>query len=170
MFLVRKVTRAKWDGKAVFADGEIPADAITIDLKTQGNTLSFWRSPTSTSGDLDEVALAIAANRERAERLQIVFIYLDEIQTDEQVLRDVAGQTPVTDLKPLHVDVCRLDYVRLGKVARRVADALHANRSCTYTKRTVTKLVARAVEQGRLELGDLKCKLRGEVGKMIEGA
>ena len=152
----------------MFADGEIPADAVTIDLKTQGNTLSFWRSPTNTNSDLDEAALAIAANRERAERLQIVFIDLDEIQTDEQVLKDIAGETPVAELKPLHVDVCELDYVRLGRVARRVADALDAERSRTYTKRSVARLVATAVEQGRLELEDLKCKLRGEVGKLIE--
>ena len=169
MFLVRKVTRAKWDGKAVFADGEIPADAITIDLKTTSNTLSFWRSPTSTASDLDEVALAIAANRDRAEKLQIVFIDLDEIQTDEQVLENIAGDTPVTDMKPRHVDICRLDYVRLGKVARRVANSLDADRSCTYTKLTVTKLVARAVEQGRVRPEDLKSKLWGDVSKMIEG-
>ena len=43
MFLARKVSLAKWSKKDELAEGEIPADAVTADLRTQDNKLSFWR-------------------------------------------------------------------------------------------------------------------------------
>ncbi len=43
MFLARKITQAKWRPKEGFADGEIAADAVNADLRTQDNSLSFWR-------------------------------------------------------------------------------------------------------------------------------
>ena len=63
MFLARKITQAKWRPKAGFAEGEIAADAVTVDLKTQDNSLSFWRCPTETTQDLEKAVLAIAATR-----------------------------------------------------------------------------------------------------------
>ena len=65
MFLTRKITRAKWEAKQGLAADEIPSDAITIDLRTQGNALSFWQCPTDAVSDVEEAALAIAAAGER---------------------------------------------------------------------------------------------------------
>ena len=35
MFLARKITQAKWRPREGFAEGEIAADAVTVDLKTR---------------------------------------------------------------------------------------------------------------------------------------
>ena len=35
MFLARKITRAKWSNKAELSADEIPADAVTADLRTR---------------------------------------------------------------------------------------------------------------------------------------
>ena len=46
MFLARKISLAKWSKKqeqGELAEDEIPADAVTADLRTQDNKLSFWR-------------------------------------------------------------------------------------------------------------------------------
>ena len=163
MFLVRKITRAKWDTKQGLAAGEIPADAVTIDLRTQENSLSFWRCPSDSPGDVEQAALAIAAASERVDRLDIVWLGDDGIQADGQILTDTEGRTPVTDMADRHVEMSRLDYVRLGKVAEHVAAAIDENRHRRLTKAAVKKLVLAAVEQGRIDPGALHDGVRIEV-------
>ena len=50
--LARKIARAKWEPKPELGNDEIAADAVTADLKTTGNTLSFWRCESSSAADL----------------------------------------------------------------------------------------------------------------------
>ena len=55
--LARKISRAKWDPKAGLTADEIPADAVTADLRTQDNALSFWACGSGDTRELDEVVL-----------------------------------------------------------------------------------------------------------------
>ena len=165
MFLARKITRAKWVTKQELSAGEISADAVTGDLRTQGNSLSFWQCGIGEEAEVEEAALAIAAPRDRVDRLEIVWLAADELQDDDQTLREIEGKTPVTGLTKLHVDVCRLDYVRLGKVARRVVTAIERDRYFLLTKARVKKLLAAAVAQGRIALNDLSKGIQAEVRK-----
>ena len=166
MFLTRKITRAKWEAKQGLAADEIPSDAITIDLRTQGNALSFWQCPTDAVSDVEEAALAIAAAGERVDRLDVVWLDDQELQDDGQTLRNSQGRTPVKRLADLHVEVFRLDYVRLGSVAHRIVAAIEANRYRRLTRRHVKKLIAAAVEQGRIDLDALQDKVRAEVATL----
>ena len=163
MFLARKITRAKWATTENLSAGEIPADAVTVDLRTQQNTLSFWQCPTDAASDVAEAALAIAAASERLDRLDIVWLADQELRSDGQTLTDTKGRTPVTDMVAMHVDVSRLDYVRLGRVARRVVAAIEADRYCRLTKAHVKSLIKEAVGQGRIDHSALHDRLRAEV-------
>ena len=167
MFLARKISRAKWDAQGNadrgLAEGEISADSVTGDLRTRDDTLSFWRCDTDTDAAVEEAALAIAAAGERLDRLDIVWLAHDELREDGHTLRDTEGRTPVADLTHRHVDVCRLDYVRLGNVARRVAAAIEARRCRRLTRVRVKRLVVTAVEQRRIVLDELADRLRAEV-------
>lgn len=168
MFLARKITQAKWRPREGFAEGEIAADAVTVDLKTQDNSLSFWRCPTETTEDLEKAVLAIAATRNRVEKIEIVWLIDDDLQNDCQTLENTEGDTPVLELKELHVDVCRLDYVRLGKVAIRIATALENCRWRRITKGRVRELLVEAVKQKRVELADLQQSIQTEVQKSLK--
>ena len=168
MFLARKITQAKWRPKEGFAEGEIAADAVTVDLKTQNNSLSFWRCPTETTEDLEKAVLAIAATRNRVEKLEIVWLTDDDLRNDCQTLTNTEGETPVSELTGLHVDVCLLDYVRLGKIASRIAIALKKCRWRRISKGRVKMLLVEAVEQKRVELADLQESIQGEVRKSLE--
>ena len=169
MFLARKITRAKWETKnGDLADGEIAADAVTADLRTQGNSLSFWQCGTGAEKEVEDVALAMAAAGTRIDNLDIVWCSVDELQTDGQTLRDTEGRTPVTDLAGRHVDVCYLDYVRLGSVARRIAAAIADQRYRRLRKRHVANLLVAAVKQRRVELAALESGVRLEVSKSLE--
>ena len=166
--MARKITRAKWETKQGFADGEIQADAVTADLRTQENSLSFWQCGDGTTGEVEKAALALAAGFERVDKLEIVWISEDELRADGQNWAETAGQTPVTDLNNLHVDLSRLDFVRLGKVANRVATAIADRRYRRLSKGCVTNLLASAVRQDRVKLDALEIKVRMEVSKLLE--
>ena len=98
MFLVRKITRAKWEPRQGFSSEEIPADAATVDLRTKGNSLSFWKCESDSRENIEEVALAIVAAGNSVERLDLVCIGNDKLQEDVQMWKDTAGRTPVEDL------------------------------------------------------------------------
>ena len=163
MFLARTVTRSKWEPKSGVQAGEIAADAVTSDLKTQDNALSFWRCSSGTRGDFEYAALAIAAGRKEVAKVEIVWLDDEDMQADGQTLTDTDGRTPITELVSLHVDMCRLDYERLGKVARRVVTALDEERYLRLTRARVRTLLASAVSGGRVNLEDLNEKIQSEL-------
>ena len=167
MFLARKITRAKWETKQELSAEEISADAVTGDLRTQGNSLSFWQCGIGEQSEVEEAALAIASAGDRVDRLDLVWLDDDELRADGQTLKNTAGRTPVAELAKRHVDVYRLDYVRLGKVARRVVTAIEGDRYRRLTKARVKKLLAAVVGQGRIDLGNLRKNVRAEVRKLL---
>ena len=166
MFLARKISRAKWDAKEGLSKGEISADAVTADLRTQENKLSFWRCGSET--EVEDAALAIAAAGERVDKLDIVWIDEGELQTDGQTLEDTEGRTHVTELVKRHVDICRLDYVRLGNVAHHVITAIEEDRYIRLSKGRVTKILVAAVRQGRVDLNDLEEDVQKQVRKSLQ--
>ena len=167
MFLIRKVTQAKWKTNPDLSEGEISADALTVDLRTRNNSLSFWQCRTQTQSDLEHSALALAAAANHVETFDFVWLTDDELRNDGQTIRSSRGQTPVEGLVDLHVDVCRLDYVRLGRVARRIVNALEEKRYRRLTRARVRKLLVQAVRQERVKLADLKESIQAEVQKSL---
>lgn len=165
MFLARKITRAKWATKEGLTADEIPADALTIDLRTRGNSLSFWQCPSNATNDVEEAALAIATGREHIEKLDIIWLHDEDLKADGQFLKSTEGRTAVTSMATMHVDASRLDYVRLGRIARRVITAIEANRYRRFTRARVKSLIEEALEQGRIDQGALHEGLRAELAK-----
>ena len=163
MFLARKVSLAKWAKKDELAEGEIPADAVSADLRTQDNALSFWKCGDEERVGVEEAVLAIAAAGTCVDKIDVVWLVADELQDDGQTLQDTKGRTPVLELAELHVDVCRLDYIRLGKIARCVVTALKEERYLRLRKARVKKLLAEAVEQKRIDPNDLQQRVREEL-------
>ena len=165
MFLARKITLAKWKVNRELSEGEISADAVTADLRTRENKLSFWRCGSET--EVEDAALAIAATRDNVDKLDIVWVDEGELKTNGQTLEDTEGQTPVTELIERHVDVCRLDYVRLGNVAHHVITAIEEERWIRLSKGRVANILVAAVEQERVNLNDLKPSLQKDVLKSL---
>ena len=86
MFLARKVSLAKWSKKDELAEGEIPADAVTADLRTQDNKLSFWRCGNGEGIEVNEAVLALAAAGTRVDKIDVVWLAVDELRSDGQTL------------------------------------------------------------------------------------
>lgn len=161
VFLVRKITRAKWHSRLGL--GAIPADAVTADLRTTNNTLSFWQCGDGTNDEINEAVLALAAGGQRIDNIDIVWMSDRDLRADGHSLRCTAGRTPVAEMLDRHVDLCFLDYARLGKVAGRVMSAIEQGRHRRLTKKRVTAIIAEAIQRGRLDPSDLQDNVRKAV-------
>lgn len=167
MFLARTITRAKWEPKQGMQEGEISADAVTGDLRTRDNSLSFWTC--GGKDDANEVALAIAAGRVKVEKVEVVWLDDADLRKDGHKIERTDGDTPVEDLAKRHVDVRQLDYERLGKVAHRIVSAIEADQYSRFTRTRVKTLLAAAVSCGRVKLENLHENVRSEVQEKISG-
>lgn len=163
-YLVRKITRAKWQPGSGLAETEIPADAVTVDLRTAGNTLSFWRLETPENDDeIRNIALALAAAGERVDRMDLTWIELDGIREQGVSIETSDGRTPVVSLRANHVNMIALDMQRLCKVAGLIAASLAQNQFRRFTKREILQIVSRAVENKLVSLDKLAPKVKREV-------
>lgn len=167
MFLARKITRAKWETKEGYAHGEIPADAVTTDLRTNGNLLSFWQCGTGRRDEVEEAALALAAASKHVDKLEMVWLSDDDLRTDGQRWDETEGRTPVSSLINRHIDVFLLDYERLGRIAHRIVASMQENRYCRLTKKRVASLLATAVQEGEVELSQLEKRVQEVVQKSL---
>ncbi len=169
----RKVShRAKWGAADGFAPGEIVADAVTRDLSTQNNELSFWSCATPDESELLETVLAMAANGDRLDRMDVA--WLDRAAVEGATVTIQASPhnalTPVDTVKGRHVDFGRLDLVRLGKVAILMREAIGGQGCKRFAKNDVLKVLVKAVRDGRLALEQLKDDLRRKVEAALAGA
>ena len=167
VFVARKLSRAKWVPENGIAEDEIPADAVTVDLRTLNNAISFWKCAQAEEDDVDRVILALAAVGERIDKVDVVWLERRILEDDGIKIVDSNGQTPVASMVREHVDATCLDMHRLGNVASRIAEALRAKQTRRLTRARVRKLLAMAVQEGLVELNAFKANVEQEVRKAL---
>ena len=158
MFLARKINRAKWDPTAGLLLSNVRSDAITIDLRTQYDKLSFWKCGTGPADEenIQAVAMAIASANPSWGKLDIVWLHVENLQQDAQVWECVEGESPIKDLNDRHVHAIQLNYGRLGNLAERIVNAINADQIRRFDKDEIVKLLGQAVKQDRLNIEHLK--------------
>lgn len=156
-FLTRKISRAKWE-----REGGIGADAVTCDLRTAGNRLSFWRFRESGERIYESTALALTSTWEELEKIEIIRIAESELEAEGIVLQPSPGVTVVEDLKEYHVDAVELDLDRLGSVARLIAGKVRGDSASwrRFSKQQVGDMLRVAIREKRLNQESLKPKIR----------
>ncbi len=169
MHLGRKYSCAKWDidsqnnVRSGFVATAIPADAISTDLRTQNNTLSFWRCEKLDEEGISNVVLALISNFERLDKIDVVFPERSGFESDEQKLVQSKGDTPVASLRDLHVDIVHLDYESLGLVAKRIQKAIESKQVERISKKRVRELLIKAIQDDLVQLDKLKTSLRCKI-------
>lgn len=160
-FLVRKINKAKWFQLDIHQSNEVSADAITNCLKTTKNTLSVWHI--ESEDDLDNAVLAIVANQEHLDTIDIVI--LDESSLTDYNLNIVAspGETPVTSLINAHRDIAELTFTKLGHVKEHIVERIRNNKLKRYTVASLKKILLDAIENGIVQRNDLKETLRAKL-------
>lgn len=166
-FIARSISNAKWETKEGFDEDEIQADAVTADLKTQSNSISFWKYDTTLDGDLDSIALAICAGRERIDKIDLVWVSQESVKGAGIQIEETDGATPVSSLTDKHVDITRLDLNRLAELAKLMAQAFGNKQRKRIQVPAVKKLLIQAVQTGALSLDNLNDSLKEKVRKIL---
>lgn len=137
MYLIRKISRAKWESNSSLLPEEIGADAITGCLRTFNNSLSVWQcGQVQREEDIKEAILALAASMERIDKIDVVIIDKSALEEKGIALEPTPGNTPVEDLRDKHLDIIRLDTSRLCLIAQYIAEKIRRN-----TKKIRSKII-----------------------------
>jgi hypothetical protein len=161
--VLRLIRQSRWDTPKTcdwLAPGDIPADPLADFANTCENCLSVWFLDDDKK-DLDDLIAALAANREKADRLDYVLFAEENLKEAEIVVASISGQTPDEQVNGLHRDLTQLSAAKvlaLTKIVWHKNLGLHR----VDAKRGV-QLVAAAVLRGRISLDKLRPKLRDDV-------
>lgn len=161
MFLARKITLSKWGELSTLPgpDG-IPADAITVDLRTRKNKLSLWQCEPTNDDDIKDVALALASKNTYTSKIDIAWISEDDLEGDDQIIQHTISDIPVPDLASKHADLCEINYGRLGRIADRLRIAITSGSYRRFRESEVITILNSAISNHRLEFTSLDENLR----------
>jgi len=167
----RKVNGAKWQPSKSLAPGEVSADAVTADLRTTDNELSFWACSSNDEAELRETVLALATGGDRLDKMDVAWIEREAVHAAQLTIQETPGHanTPVESLKGRHVDVAKLDVARLGIVAGLIHAAVSAEKKQwrRFARSEVLAVVVAAVRSGRVAIDTLKDELRKDVERAV---
>ncbi len=162
--VLRLVRQARWDspGKLDWlAEGDIPADPMADFANTSDNSLSVWLVDDDKK-DLDRVVGALAASRDKADKLDYLLFEQGHLSAAEIEVRTTSGDTLDKYVNGHHHrNLVSLSAAKVLALTKRVWDEdLGPKR---VDSRTVVQLVVRAVRSGQVKLERLRPKLREKV-------
>jgi len=165
--LIRKISRAKWPEQGVLTDiADIPGDAITADLRTTANTLSFWAVK-----DIDElknviVALATVPTAKGFDSIPVIWIDEDTIKQFGLGVNESIGITAAKHYADNHRDLVELTYSSLGTVAGIVMSAINDGQYERVTTSKVKDYTREAYRNGEIDLDLLHDAMKEKIKKL----
>jgi hypothetical protein len=168
--LVRWVKRARWESRRQVGRQGIPADAVTADLQTKGNTLSVWRCSNSTEDELRAVVVACAAERDNVDRVELAWITVKFARKKKLEVRLTPSGTRLASLANRHHDLVDLDLLCLVRVASLFARGLVNEQYRSYTRSEVKTILVDAVRRKVIALEELSEGVQAEVRRVMGNA
>lgn len=166
--VLRIIRQNRWDSPRKLdwlAKGDIPADPMADFANTSDNSLSVWLVENDNQ-DLDRVVAALAAGREKADKLDYMLFTQDHLAAVEAEIRTTNGNTLDEYVNGLHRDLPELSAAKVLALTRRVWDENLGPKR--VDRRTVIRLVADAVRCKQIKLEKLRPKLREDVMRFLE--
>lgn len=145
----------------ILSDQDVSADAITICMKTAGNTLSVWQIDEEEK--IKDAVLAIVSGGEHLDTIDVICMERLELEEKGFRLQATPGRTPVKELSKQHIDLCDLTYGKLGILAELTVQVFKEERVVRYTVGNLKKLINEAINLGRLQKNDLNESLRDKI-------
>jgi hypothetical protein len=160
--VLRLIRQPRWDAPGKYdwlGEGDIPADLLA-DFATSENCLSVWLVEDDKK-DLDDVVAALAASREKIDKLDYVLFTQDHLDAVGAEVCTRTGSTPDEQVNGRHRDLIHLSAAKVLALTTRVwRDNLETKR---VDERRIAQLVADAVRRGRISLEKLRPKVRDDV-------
>ena len=167
---MRTVRQSRWDSAADYdwlGEGDIPADPLADFAGTSDNCLSVWFLDDQMT-DLDHLVAALAATRERTDKLDYVVFPESHLQNAGIEVCTTCGRTPDDQINSHHRDLIHLSGTKVLALTHRVcATNLGLKR---VDARRILQLIADAVRHGRIPLERIGPNLRDDVRACLGAA
>jgi len=158
--LLRKVRQDRWYGAQSSPDEPLPGDPLA-DLNTRGNSLSVWQVLANNT-NLEDIIVNLAANSGYLSNVDVVLIGEEAIGDLGIRVEATQGRTPLAHATGYHRDLVRLraqDLVEIAEVIR------HRGVFRDFTEKEVRELLARYINEGRLNASQLQPDVRSHLEK-----
>lgn len=167
MFYIRKLSKKSnlFKIRKASENKDVAADVLKQELATTGNTLSFWKSDDISS--LKDAMKAILLSATSIETSQFI-IFNDEILDRYGIKRDYneKGVTGYKGFENLHVNLCDLNYGKIGAVLDMVKEISMDEAYVPELKREeVKKYILEVREDGLLDEDSIRPELMRAIEK-----
>jgi len=160
-YLLRKITRKKWDPNMETTSDLYTADAITGCTRTASNTLSVWYSKEANfDGESSRLLItALASSMDRPDAIDL--LWLEELQLKEKgiIVEESEGSSKCKAANNLHKDLVNLKHKDLAVVGEHI---VHQLRNPVNHKRisraSLLSIMLNAVLAKRVDFYDLSDK------------
>lgn len=173
-YLLRKISRKKWDQNVDVTADEITADAITCCTKTFSNTLSVWYSPVHDfeSEQVKVLIYALASNMDRPDAIDLVWLSEQELVARGIEIEETEGDSKCECANSLHRDLAKLRHKELGVVGVHIMEQLEGNKYYKrITRAQIIKVMLGAVcVEKKVEFTQLSEKWQHELLKKMDEA
>lgn len=170
-YLLRKISRKKWDQNVKATAEEITADAVTCCIKTFSNTLSVWHSPVDDfdSKQVRILIYALASTMDRPDAIDLVWLSEDELLSLGIEIEETDGDSKCESANLLHRDLAKLRHKELGLVGVHIIEQLeHKKYYKRITRAQIIKVMLEAVcVENKVEFTELSEKWQHELLKKM---
>ena len=151
-YLVRRISRAKWDNEDYdyLHNDNPPADAITSCLRTFNNELSTWLIEDVKDLNQAILCLVTGSKQENINTLQLIYFDIEEISRRGLVFEKTPGDTVINEFQDSHFDIQSLNYDSLGVFKDIVLDCLRNGQCKTITKKTLKEILTDSVNKTKI--------------------
>ena len=151
-YLVRKISRAKWDNEDFdyVNNDNPPSDAITSCLRTFNNELSTWLIDDLKDLDKAVLCLITGSKQENLNTIQLIYFEIEEINKRGLAIEKTTGDTVINEYQDMHFDILNLNYETLGTVKDIVLDCLRKDFCKTITKKTLKEILLNSVNNTKI--------------------
>lgn len=167
-FLARKYSPAKWGSSSDTVES-VPADAITICLKTTSNSLSVWKCQ-NIEDDAETILKAVAGTLNDICKIDVVYLEIDHLNSTGMKLENTpdSGMTFFEDLKAFHHDIVEMNYKKLGILSTHILDQIKSKHTKQFTRDDVKKALIDAYNRGLIQETDKTVRLIERIKSAIE--
>ena len=169
-YYVRKIARAKWsllDPNSKDIIENYRADTIANDLKTTGNTLSFWKSESLDEDVVEPIVLINSLMGDNIKTIDLLFV--PDTMMSSYELNPVDGDTVLEDYRKLHYNLIRLSVGRLlgsadDVVLKMLSSAeKHPELVRRLKEREQLIMICKWIDDGKLNFEKLKAGQKNDV-------
>lgn len=162
-YFLRKIRKGRWlmpdVGFRWLEENDIPADPLA-DLTTKENQLSVWHVEDDRS-NLDNILVGLAVPRDHLDHIDYDLIADGCIQKLGIRATKVADNTLGPEVREWHYHLQELSAGKVTLLAKEMLPSTHRER--VHWKR-LRDLLLRAIEEGRVQLEDLKPEVAKRLG------